>query len=329
MSNGHDARSNPRRDPISAQASTAIRKPRALKPGDLVRIVTPASPLTQERIQTGLDFLTEEGYRFDYGPHIFERSGYLAGDDAQRAADLMAAFDDPEVAMVYCSRGGYGCARLFPFLDLDRMAASGKLFAGFSDITTLHLALNNRGLPTLHAPMPLTLGTPREEWVYTSLRQALKGDLSTPDGTPNGETIVGGQAEGEVTGGCLCLLCDSIGTPESLETEGRILIIEDVDENPHRVDAMLTHLLNSGLAQKCAGIVIGEMTRSDERIDEGIGGIPWREIVADRLGSLGIPMIVGYSFGHMPNMLTLGLGVRARLDADQGTLTYLEGLTEG
>jgi len=264
----------------------------------------------------------------DFGPHIFDRTDYLAGDDEARAKDLMEAFDDPDVAMVYCSRGGYGCARLFPFLDLDRIANSGKLFAGFSDITTLHLALNRRGMATLHAPMPLTLGTPREPWVYESLRRALKGDLSTPEGTPTGETLTPGTAEGIVVGGCLCLLCDSIGTPEALETEGRILIIEDVDENPHRVDAMLTHLLNSGLAQACAGIVIGEMTRTDEKIDEGIGGRPWRTIVADRLGGLGIPCIVGYPFGHMPNMLTLGLGVRARLDANEGTLTYLESLTE-
>lgn len=302
----------------------AVRKPKALRPGDLVRIVTPASPITLERIQIGLDLLAAEGYRVDLAPNIFERSGYLAGSDEARAADIMAAFDDPDVSMVYCSRGGYGCARLFPYLDLDRIAASGKLFAGFSDVTTLHLALNRRGLPTLHAPMPITLGTPREEWVYDSFRRSLKGDLSTPPGTPTGETVVGGTAEGMVTGGCLCLLCDSIGTPEALETDGKILIIEDVDENPHRVDAMLTHLLNTGLAQACAGIVIGEMSGTDGKVDEGIGGMPWREIVQDRLGGLGIPMIVGYPFGHMPNMLTLGLGLRARLDADQGTLTYLE-----
>lgn len=272
--------------------------------------------------------MAQEQYRVDFGPHAFDRSDYLAGSDAERAADLMAAFDDPEVSMVFCSRGGYGCARLFPYLDLDRMAASGKLFAGFSDITTLHLALNRRGLPTLHAPMPLTLGTPRDAWVYESLRRALRGDLSTPFGVPAGETVTPGKAEGVVVGGCLCLLCDSIGTPEPLETEGRILIIEDVDESPHRVDAMLTHLLRSGLAEASAGIVIGEMTRTDEKVDEGIGGRKWRTIVEERLGPLGIPLIVGYPFGHMPNMLSLGLGVRARLDADAGTLTYLEGLCE-
>ena len=304
------------------------RKPKPLKPGDQIRIVTPASPLTQERIQKGVSLLEGEGYRVTLSSNVFASDAYLAGDDGTRAKDLMEAFEDPDVAMVYCSRGGYGSARLLPFLDFDKMAASGKLFAGFSDVTTLHLALNRRGLPTLHAPMPITLNTDREPWVYESLKNALKGSREVPKDAPRGKAITGGTAEGAVVGGCLCLLCDSIGTAEPLETEGKILIIEDVDEAPHRVDAMLTHLLNTKLAQGCAGIVIGEMTRTDDKKDEGIGGRPWREIVKDRLGNLGIPLIIDYPFGHAANMLTLGLGVTAHLDADAGTLTYLESVCE-
>jgi len=124
----------------------------------------------------------------------------------------------------------------------------------------------------------------------------------------------------------MCLLCDSIGTPDSLSGEGRIILIEDVDENPHRIDAMLTHLLNAGILQKAAGVVFGEMTRSDEKVDEGIGGKPWREIVRDRVHHLGIPTVLDFPFGHAKNMLTLPLGVRARLDADAGTLTYTESI---
>ena len=136
--------------------------------------------------------------------------------------------------------------------------------------------------------------------------------------------MTGGTAEGEVTGGCLCLLTDSLATPDSIDCEGRIVLIEDVDEHPHRIDAMFTHLLNSNQIQKAAGIVVGEMTRTDEKPDEAIGGKPWKEIVEERLKPLGIPSIVNYPFGHAPNMLSLPLGVRARLDADAGTLTYLE-----
>lgn len=296
---------------------------RPLRPGDTVALVSPASPLDADKLDRITAILHEEGYAVRAFPHALDRADHLAGTDEDRAADLMAAFADPGVAAVLCTRGGYGCARLFPFLDLDRIAASGKPLLGFSDITTLHLALLRRGLATVHSPMALTLHYDRAPWVVESFRRVLRGDFAVPEGVPRGETLVPGVATGEVTGGCLCLLADSVGTPEALETEGRILLIEDVDEAPHRIDAMLTHLLNAGLLQRCAGIVVGEMTRTDERIDEGIGGRPWREIVRERIEPLGIPAIVDYPFGHAPRgMLTLPLGLPARLDAAAGTLAY-------
>jgi muramoyltetrapeptide carboxypeptidase len=301
-------------------------KPAALQPGDLIEIVSPASPLDEDKLEKATQLLEGEGYRVRKAPHVLDRDAYLAGTDEARAADLMSAFKDPEVAAVYCSRGGYGCARLFPYLDLDRIAESGKMFLGFSDITTLHLALNRRGLVTYHAPMALTLAYDREQWTIESFLRTLKGDAAVPETAPAGKTLVGGVAEGEVTGGCLCLLCDSIGTPESLQGEGKIIVIEDVDENPHRIDAMLTHLLNAGVLRGAAGLVFGEMTRTDEKVDEGIGGKPWREIVRDRVERLGIPTILDYPFGHAKNMLTLPLGVTARLDADAGRLTYTESI---
>jgi muramoyltetrapeptide carboxypeptidase len=295
---------------------------RTLQSGDTIALVSPASPLDADRLGAITELLEGEGYKLKVFPHALRRAEYLAGSDEERASDLQAAYDDAEVAAVLCTRGGYGCARLFPYLDLDRMAATGKPLIGFSDITTLHLALNRRGLATLHAPMALTLSYPRPEWVYESFKGALKGDFSVPYDIPLPSTLVPGVAEGEVTGGCMCLLTDSIGTPDGLETEGKILILEDVDEAPHRIDAMLTHLRNAGLLQKCAGIVVGEMTRTDDHVDEGIGGRPWREIMRERIADLGIPTIIDYPFGHAPGMLTLPLGLRARLDATAGTLTY-------
>lgn len=303
-----------------------VIKPRALKQGSVIRIVTPASPLTPEKIEWCVSMLQKQGYVVQMAAHAFDADHHLAGSDEVRAKDLMDAFDDPEVDLVYCSRGGYGCARLFPYLDLDRMASSGKMFAGFSDITTLHIALNRRGLVTLHAPMPLTLSTMRPEWVYASLLGCFTGDPVIPESAPKAQCLVGGVGEGVTTGGCMCLLTDSLGTLEALDCEGKIVIIEDVDENPHRVDAMLTHLLNEGSIMRAAGILIGEMTRTDERVDEGIGGKPWREIVRERLAPLGIPLAIDFPFGHASAMLTVPMGVRARLDANRGTLTYLESI---
>ena len=301
-----------------------MRKPRALRPGDQVRVVTPASPLTPEKIADGVALLEGEGYRVTLGSHVFDQDGYLAGRDEDRAAELMTAFMDPDVSCVVCSRGGYGCARLLPYLDLDAMAASGTMLCGFSDVTTLHLALNRRGLVTMHTPMLVTLSVEREPWVIESFRSLLKGDPTVPNSAKRGETLVGGWAEGVVTGGCMCLLSDSLATPDALETNGKILLLEDVDEPPHRVDAILTHFLNAGLLQRAAGIVVGEMTNTDEKADPKIGSWSWRRIVEDRIKPLEIPSIVDYPIGHMKTMLSVPLGVSARLDADAGTLVFTE-----
>ncbi|HEY0866429.1 MAG TPA: LD-carboxypeptidase [Fimbriimonas sp.] len=303
-------------------------KPRALQPGSTIALVSPASPLSEDKLEFMTRLLEGEGYRVVRGRHVLDADDYLAGSDEDRAEDLMGAFGDPVVDAVLATRGGYGCARLFPHLDLDRMAASRKLFLGFSDVTTLHLALNRRGLPTVHAPMALTLHYPREAWVYDSLLRVLRGDLEPPEAAPRGTTATPGRAEGVVVGGCMCLLADSIGTPEAFDGTDRIVVLEDVDEAPHRIDAMLTHMLNAGILQGARGIVVGEMTRTDERVDEGIGGKPWKEIFDDRLGPLGIPTVYGYPLGHMKGMLSLPLGIQARLDADAGTLSYLEPLFE-
>ena len=310
-----------------AQTPPKMRKPRPLRPGATIGIVSPASPIAPEKLAGMESRLKQAGYHVVYGRHALKATDYLAGSDAERAEDLNWAFLDPDIDAVLCSRGGYGCARLMPLLKLDLFASSGKLFLGYSDLTTLHLGLLRRGLATVYAPMCVSFHVEREPWVYESFFNALAGQ-NTIIGPARGCTLVPGMAEGRVTGGCLCLLTDSIGTPDPLETDGKILLIEDVDENPHRVDAMLTHLILSGLVERCAGIVVGEMTNTDLQQDALIGGRPWREIVRERLEPLGKPTIYDFPFGHMKTMLTLPLGLNARLDATQGTLTYLEPLCE-
>ena len=301
---------------------------RAVRPGDTIALVSPASPLSEERLEFVTGVLINDGYRVRTMPHALERDDYLAGDDRDRAQDLHDAFDDPDVSAVLCTRGGYGCARLFPYLDLHKIASANKMLLGFSDVTTLHVALNRRGVPTVHSPMALTLSYPREPWVIDSFLRVIRNDLRIPEAAPKPTTVVGGVAEGVVVGGCMCLLADTIGTPEALDAKDKILLIEDVDEHPHRIDALLTHLINSGVAGSAAGFLIGEMTRTDERVDEAIGGKPWRTIVKERLAPLGKPLVIDFPLGHAKNMLTLPLGIRARLDADSGTLTYLESLCE-
>lgn len=301
-------------------------KPSALKPGDTISLVSPASPLTPDQTETGIRLLEEQGYKVKTYPSTYTADGFLAGDDASRAKDLTDAFHDPETQAVYCARGGYGCSRLMPYLDFDKVVATEKMFIGFSDITVLHAALNRRGLPTVHGPMALTLGYEREPWVYESFFATLRGDNPIPATAKTGVTLKDGTAEGELVGGCMILICDLIGTPEQIDMTNKIVLIEDVDEAPHRVDAMLTHLLNSQSLTKAAGIVMGEMTRTDEKPDKMIGAKPWREIVAERLSGLDIPIIIDYPCGHAPQMLTLPLGLRVAMDASRGTMNYTEPL---
>jgi len=301
-----------------------MRKAAALGPGATIRLVSPSSPIPKSKVEAMTALLAAEGYRVECAPHAFECEGFLAGLDANRAHDLNEAFADPQVDGVLCTRGGYGAARLLPLADLDVWADSGKPLIGFSDVTALHLALLRRGRAGIYAPMGITFSVEREPWVYRSFLSALRGENPIPNDAPKGQTLVPGTAEGRLVGGCLCLLCDSIGTPDALDTDGRILLIEDVDENPHRVDAMLTHLIQSGALRNCRGLIIGEMTGTDDRVDDKIGALPWREIVRDRLAPLGLPAIIDFPCGHMRQMLSLPLGLEVRLQADKGVLEYME-----
>ncbi len=301
--------------------------PRPAPPGATIAVVAPASAVRPEEIEPTLARLRAEGYRIRLGEHLFDRASFLAGRDEDRAADLRRAFADPGVAAVLCARGGYGCARLLPLLDLDAIAASGKALLGFSDVTVLHAALNRRGLASYHAPMPNTDFGKRPEWVWDSLLAALKGEDPIQPDAPRGATVVPGVAEGELVGGCLCLVCDLVGTPEEIDFAGRVALFEDVDEAPHRVDAMLTHLLSAGRLRNAVGIAMGEMTHTDAegKYDATIGPHPWREIVRERLAPLGVPFATDLPFGHGELRMTLPLGPlsdgrRVRLDADAGRL---------
>ena len=299
-----------------------------LRHGSIVRWVSPASPIDSELLVRASSMFESWGLKIEIADHALDRHFYLVGTDENRAKDITDAFLDPRVDGIFCTRGGYGSARLMPYLDFPRISKSEKLFLGFSDISTLHLALNHCDLPTFHGPMGITLHYDREEWVYKSLRDMVFGNVNSLQEFPGGEVIVPGTGEGILTGGCLCLLCDSLATSYPIHGEGKIILLEDVDENPHRIDAMLTHLLNSGVFRHARGIVVGEMTRTDDRMDETIGARPWRDIVIDRLGSLGLPLILNYPIGHAKNMLTLPLGVKARLDAEDvqhpGRLSIVE-----
>ncbi|MET9522588.1 S66 peptidase family protein [Streptomyces coeruleorubidus] len=300
-----------------------LRPPR-LAPGARVAVVAPSGPVPEERLQAGLDVL--RGWDLDpvVAPHVLGRHrefDYLAGTDAQRAADLQNAWCDPAVAAVLCARGGYGAQRMADLLDWEAMRAAGpKVFAGFSDITVLHQAFATRlGLATLYGPAAAGVDFIKNARTQEHLRATLFEPESVRTVTalpPGGTALVPGRARGVTLGGCLSLLASDLGTPHAFAgARGGLLLIEDVGESPYRVDRYLTQLLRTGWLDGVAGIVLGSWAACGPYEE-------LRAVLADRLGGLGVPVVEEFGFGHREGALTIPLGVPAELDASTGTLTF-------
>lgn len=309
-----------------------VLKPPALKKGATIGIIAPASPLAQpEYLKRGVEFWHSRGYRVRTGRHISKTAGYLAGSDAERLADLHCMFRDPEIAAIFCLRGGYGSFRLLAGLDYDLVFSHPKILVGYSDITALHLAFNKiTGLVTFHGPMiypelggPVTDPYTEKALFRTLAATAPPGTIPMAPELPAPVSIIPGQAEGTVTGGNLSLVTATLGTPVEIDTRGKILFLEEVDEAPYRLDRMLTQLQLAGKLEEAAGIVFGHCTRCDDTRR----GLTALEVITTRLKPLGRPCFYGLPAGHVQPQATLPLGVRARLDATACTLTYLEAAT--
>jgi muramoyltetrapeptide carboxypeptidase len=310
-------------------------KARALRPGDTIGIVAPAGPITPDGLEQGIARLHAWGYRTLVGESVLDRRGYLAGTDTRRAADFNAMWANPDVAAVLCARGGYGVMRILEQLDWELIRRQPKFFCGFSDITALHVALEQEaGLITFHGPMAVAFGQ-AELYNGTGLKQALVqtmplGPVPWPEpeqaapGVPLPTVIRTGEVEGRLIGGNLTLLTGLMGTPWEPDFTGRIVVIEEVDEYPYKVDRMLTQLLLGGKLRHAAGILFGD-SPSCMYGAEGKPSLTLMEVLEDRLGPLGIPVLYGFPCGHTEYRATLPLGAAARLDAGAVSLTMLEG----
>ncbi|MFJ7076984.1 LD-carboxypeptidase [Streptomyces sp. NPDC098781] len=300
-----------------------LARPTRLAPGARVAVVAPSGPVPEERLQAGLDVL--RGWDLDpvVAPHVLDRHGafgYLAGTDADRAADLQNAWCDPAVDAVLCARGGYGVQRMVDLLDWDAMAAAGpKAFVGFSDITVLHEAFAGRlGLATLHGPMAAGVDFVKNARAQEHLRATLFEPESVRVITSTGAALVPGRARGVTLGGCLTLLAAEAGTPGArTSAAGGLLCLEDVGEETYRLDRCLTQLLRAGVLDGVRGVLLGSWQECGpyERL---------RALFLDRLGGLGVPVVEEFGFGHCEGALTIPFGVSAELDADAGTLTLDE-----
>lgn len=301
-------------------------RPPLLPPDARIALVAPAGPLAPEAVDRALHRVRAWGWTPLPGKHARARHGFLAGTDAQRAADLDAALRSPDNDAVWCLRGGYGTMRILDRVAWGALAERPRPLIGFSDNTALHLAAWHHGVVSFHGPHPAVADLPpfAEDSLFRLLREpGPAGLLPFPaDGPTRGRTLAGGVAEGPLVGGNLSLLAATVGTRWPLRAEGAILFLEEVGEPVYRVDRMLSQLRLSGALEGVAGVVVGAFS---ECPDEGAEGLPsTEEVLLDRLGDLGVPIASGFPFGHVPASWTLPLGVRARLDADAGTLELLE-----
>lgn len=302
-----------------------LSRPRPLAPGDRVAVVATSGPVRPDLLASGVEVLRDWGLVVDLAEHLRDAHPtlpFLAGSDADRAADLQRAWLDPEVAGVICARGGYGAQRMVDLVDWDALAkVEPKVFAGSSDVTALHEAVAARlGQVTFFAPMIGT--TAFDEVAQAGLRSALLAPeaglvLTGPEAGALVPGVTGGTATGLLVGGNLSLLASSLGTASSwpLPT-GSILLLEDVEEEPYRLDRYLVQLDRAGYFDGVAGVALGSWVDCGP-VEEV------RAVLVDRLAGLGVPVGWEIGFGHCARQHTVPLGVQATLDADAGTLTLL------
>lgn len=298
-----------------------MRRPRALPPGGTIGIINLSSPVEPELLTTGIAALEARGFRVVVAPHVRDRDGHHASSPGARADDFFSFYADPAIDVLWCARGGSSACRLWPFLDWDALAAlPPKMVIGYSDTTSLLIPLNQRvGTVSLHGPLVFELGKIAPDVLDWQLR--LLQDASPAGFVPGRapDTLILGVAEGPLCGGCLSLVAATLGTPYQINAEGKLLLLEDIHEEPHRIERMLVQLTEAGVLASAAGFVIGQATYSDDSET-----LPLRQIWADFLAPHGKPAVLGFPFGHVTPNYALPLGVRARLDADAGTLTLLD-----
>lgn len=300
------------------------RRPRRLRPGDTVAVIAPAGPVPGDLLDAGVARLESWGLRVVLGEHVRQRHprlGYLAGTDADRAADLQRAWCDPEVAGVLCARGGYGSMRLLRHLDWSAMAAATpKVLAGSSDVTALHDALAARlGVTGVFGPMVATRAFAEDAQACEHLRHTLFApEAVTVLTRPTAETLVPGRSQGVTYGGNLSLVAGTLATADMPSPpEHGIALLEDVTEEPYRLDRFLTQLLRAGWFDRARGIALGSWTECGPQEEV-------RAVILNLLGDLGVPVVWDLGFGHCAGQLTVPLGVAAELDAEAATLTVLQ-----
>ncbi len=311
--------------------------PPLLKPGDTVGIITPSSPAADDAYAIAANNFNALGLCVKWGEHVLKRHGYLGGRDEERLADLHSMFADPDVKAIVCLRGGSGAARLLDKLDYDLIARNPKVFMGYSDITAFHQAiLTQTGLITFHGPVANSVWTP---WVIRQLEQLFyegkpfvyenplyTGSLFEPVLAPI-QILTPGIAEGRLLGGNLTVLTAIAGSSYFPDFTDSILFLEDIGEEPYRVDRMLSQLALTGALKNINGFIFGKCSDCEARNPDK--SLTLEQILDYYIRPLGIPAYQGALIGHIDEQFILPMGARVRMDASRGSFEVVEKIFSG
>lgn len=306
-----------------------VIKPKALRKGDLIGVVSPASsPDDMSRIEKGINYLEKLGYKVKPGKYINKNHGYLSALDEERASDINDMFANKDVRAIFCVRGGYGTPRILNRINYDLIKRNPKIFVGYSDITALQLAIFKKtGLITFSGPMLATdmysFDTFAEENFWMMITSNSKSiDIKNPEGNSINILRKGRKARGRLLGGNLSLICAIIGTPFQPDFKDAILLIEEIGEEPYRIDRYLSHLKNSKILSNVKAILLGQFIDCvPEKPDKSL---TLDEIFEDYFTNLKIPVISNLSYGHIREKLTLPIGAMISVDAEGRRITISE-----
>lgn len=301
-------------------------KPKKLKIGDTIGVVSPASPVSKEKVERASNKITEMGFNVVLSKNCYSKYGYLSGKDEVRAEELNNMFSNDNIDGIMCSRGGYGTLRILDLLDYELIKNNPKVFIGYSDITALHIAFNKFSkLVTFHGPMAVSdIGGNFSNFSKKSLLNLVSNKEFNPsirNATEEIVTINGGIVEGQIIGGNLSLLVSTLGTPYEVDTKGKILFIEEIGEYTYKIDRMFTQLILSKKFEDAEGIILGNFNSCKP---EHEGDFTLKEIVDQLVKPLNKPTIFNLQAGHCEPVVTLPFGVDVRLDATKCEIVILE-----
>lgn len=315
----------------------ALVKPNRLHLGDTIGLIAPGWLITEAQLNESIEQIKQFGYVPFYSQRILGVNGYFSGTDKERAADLNEMFLNPHVKAIFCVNGGYGCTRILNLLDYKGIEKNPKILVGFSDISALLNAIHLKThLVTFHGPYSRTIKYDYNSTQFNSvvvnptstyvIESSEEDFLKSTEKTEYSRyTITSGNVTGQLIGGNLTIITSLIGTDYQLDFTNKIVFLEDVGEEPYRIDRMLTQLIEAGQLQKAAGIAFGifqDCEKSD--ITYAPNSFLLKEVIDERIKPLNIPAVYGLSFGHNKNNFTIPIGVKAKLDADAKTIELLE-----